>query len=66
MFLRGNNAKFQIFGTREGVMNKKHEELVNLTMKYKIKDNNLYVVKLRSCRNWLRGRIESSLGSRSK
>ena len=55
-----------MFGTREGVMNKKHEELVNLTMKYKIKDNNLYVVKLCSRRNWLRGRIESSLGSRSK
>ena len=36
-----------------------------MTLKWKIKDNNLYCVKLRKRRNWLRGTLESTLGSRS-
>ena len=60
-----SNEKFRVLGNKKGVLSKKHEEGVNLAMKYKIKDNILFETMLRKKRNWLRGRLESVLGSRS-
>ena len=58
-------GKFKILKNKRGVVQKQHDEMVSLSLKYKIKDNNLHGVKLRKKRNWLRGRIEDNLGSSS-
>ena len=65
-FLHNSDKKFKVLGKNEHIVGKKHLELSQILLKYKIKDNNLFSVKLRKKRSWLRGKIETSLGSRSK
>ena len=57
--------KFKILGNKVGVMRKQHDEIVSTTLKFKLRDNNLLVAKIRKKRNWLRRRLEEILGSRS-
>ena len=64
-FSRSTDKKLRILNNKKGVMDKKHQEMVDFNLKYKIKDNNLLGIKLRKRRNWLRGRLEENLGSRS-
>ena len=64
VFFANNQAsKFKILDKKRVESKKHHEEIVSVTIKYKIRDNNLYCEKLRKKRNWLRGYLESSLGS---
>ena len=65
-FVLKTAAKFRSLGSKKGVISKQREELVLLSLKYKIKDNNLFGVKLRRRRTWLRGRLEEGLGKKSK
>ena len=65
-FLHNSDKKFRVLGNIENILGKKHSELSKIILKYKLKDNNLFGVKLQKRRNWLRGKIETSLGSRSK
>ena len=65
-FIHNSDQKMKFLGNKNSVMIKKHEEFSKLFMKYKIKDNLLYSVKLRKKKIWLRGRAEASLGSRSR
>ena len=60
-----SNQKLRVLGNKKTVLLKKHEEGVLISLKYKLKDNILYGAKLRKMRNYLRGRIEDSLGSNS-
>ena len=60
-----SSLKFRVLGNKGEVLKKRREEGIILAMKYKVKDNILFEAKLRRNRNWLRGRIESSLGGRS-
>ena len=60
LFMQKIDSKFKALGNKEGILSKKHDEMALLTMKYKIKDNNLYGVKLRKRRDRLRGKIEST------
>ena len=46
-FMQNSISKLRILAKKGKFMEKKHEELVNLTMKHKIRDNILYGVKLR-------------------
>ena len=64
-FARSLGSKMKILGAREGVRKKQHDEFVEFSLKYKLRDNGLYGRKLRKRRNWLRGQLEASLGSRS-
>ena len=45
VFVQNQQSKFKILGERRGVREKQREDLVSLTLKYKIRDNNLYGVK---------------------
>ena len=65
VFIEGSDNKFRILGNKKGILKKKHEEFVKVNLKYKIKDNQLYGVKLRRRRDWLRRGIEDTMGSRS-
>ena len=65
MFVQNLHSKFKILGNRAGVKGKNREELVSLALKMKIRDNNLYGVKVRKRRDFLRGSLERSLGGRS-
>ena len=58
-------SKFKVLGGRVEVMGKQHDEIVSTTLKFKLRDNNLLVTKMRKKRNYLRRRMEDSLGSRS-
>ena len=60
-FVHHEAEKFRILGNKRGALKKQHEELVSVSLKYKIRDNNLYGVSLRRKRNWLRGRLEHSM-----
>ena len=57
------SSKFKTLGKNEQVV--AHEEFTRLTLKYKVRDNNLHMVKLRRRRDWLRSIIEAALGNRS-
>ena len=57
-------SKFKVLGEKRGVLTKKHEEMMSLSLNLKIKDNNLYGGKLRRKKNWLRGKLEESLGKK--
>ena len=65
MFVLNLTSKFKVLGQREEEKNKCHDDMAALAIKYKIRDNNLQGTKVRKRRNWLRGRIEHVLGSRS-
>ena len=45
-------TKFKVLGDKRGILAKKHEEMMSLSLNLKIKDNNLYGVKLRRKKNW--------------
>ena len=64
-FVLKETRKFRVLGDLKGVIKKQHEEMVSLSIKYKIKDNNQLGIKLRRRRNWLRGRLELKLGKKS-
>ena len=59
-FVHHEAEKFRILGNKRGALKKQHEELVSVSLKYKIRDNNIYGVTLRRKKNWLRGRLEHS------
>ena len=65
MFTHSFSSKFKILGNRDGVKAKQREEFIMLTLKYKMRDNGLLMVKLRKQRNGLRRQIENTLGTRS-
>ena len=66
-FVQQISNKFQTLGSnKKGVLNKHHEDMVMLSLKMAIKDNNLKGIKLRKKKNWLRGRLETILGSKSE
>ena len=39
MFIKKSQTKFKVLGKNKEVLKKKHEELVKVNLKYKIKDN---------------------------
>ena len=57
-------TKFKVLGDKRGILAKKHEEMMSLSLNLKIKDNNLYGVKLRRKKNWLKGKLEEGLGKK--
>ena len=65
MFVQNLHTKFKILGDRRGVKERQRSELVDLTLKYKIRDNNLYGIKLRKRRDYLRRKLENEMGSKS-
>ena len=64
-FVQNLHSKFKVLNTKKGVRGKNHDDLVKLALKIKIRDNNLYGVKVRKKRNYLRKVVEDSLGSKS-
>ena len=66
LFVQNLQTKFKILGDKKGVRGKQREEVMAVTMKYKVKDNNLYGIKVRRRRNYLRGKLESEMGNKSK
>ena len=63
-FILHTTNKFKAL-RRKGDIQKSREEFIMLSLKLKIRDNNLEGVKLRKKRNWLKGRLKSLLGPRS-
>ena len=64
-FVLKETKKLKTLGNSKGLVKKQHEEIVSVSLKYKIKDNNHLGVKLRRRKNWLRGRLEQTLGIKS-
>ena len=64
-FVLSLQSKFKNLGGKRGVLDKCHDDISELAIKYKIRDNILEGKKLRKRRNWLRGRLETSLGNKS-
>ena len=62
-FVQKTSEKFKSLGNKKGFIKKHRDEMVNMSLKFKIKDNNLHGIKLRKKRNWLRSRLELTLGS---
>ena len=62
MFTQNFVNKFKILGKEK---TKCHDDLMSKAMGFKIRDNNQHGTKVRKRRNWLRGRLEASLGGRS-
>ena len=60
-----NFSKFKVLGNKKGILAQKHEEIMSLSLNLKIKDNNLYGRKLRRKKNWLKGKLEDSMGKKS-
>ena len=58
--------KFRVLNDKGGILSRQREEMVSLSLKYKIKDNNLYGKKLRRKKNWLKGKISATLGEKSR
>ena len=65
IFVQNLHSKFKILGAKRGVMEKQRNELVDLTLKYKIRDNNLVGIKTRKRRDYLRRKLENEMGSKS-
>ena len=65
-FLLKETKKLKTLGNFKGIVKKQHEEMVSVSIKYKIKDNNHLGVKLRKKKNWLRGKLEQTLGNKSE
>ena len=65
-FTYNQAMKFKVLNKKKGEGKKHHEELVSLSLKYKMRDNNLYCEKLRRKRDWMRSCLESSMGGRSR
>ena len=63
-FILHTTNKFKAL-RRKGDVHKSREEFIMLSLKLKIRDNNLEGVRLRKRKNWLKGRLESLLGPRS-
>ena len=61
-FVRNSNLKFRVLGEKTGQMDRKREEFLGITLKYKIRDNILYGVKVRRKRDGLRRKLEEMLG----
>ena len=60
------DRKFKVLGERKKVLDRKHEEMVKVTLKYKIRDNDLDGVRLRKKRDRLKGKLETILGKGSQ
>ena len=66
LFILNSDSKFKVLKNKDNILGRKHKELSGIILKYKIKDNDLFGVKLRKRRDWLKGSLEKSLGNRSK
>ena len=64
-FVQNLQTKFKVLGSKRGLMGKQHDNFVSAALKLKLRDNNLHGVRIRRRRNYLRGVLEDSLGSRS-
>ena len=64
-FVMKEAAKHKNVGEGSKTKVSQRRDLLALTHKYKLKDNNLFGNKLRRKKNWLRGTLERSMGSRS-
>ena len=64
-FILHTTNKFKALKNK-GDVQKSREEFLKLSLNLKIRDNNLEGVKLRKKRNWLRGKLESLMGPRSR
>ena len=65
VFAQKSLLKLKSLGANKGVTKSQHDELIMVSLKYKIRDNNQDCVRTRRKRNWLRGRLESVLGAKS-
>ena len=65
MFVQNLHSKFKILGERRGVIEKQRSEFVSLSLKYKIRDNNLHGVKVRKKRDYLWKKLETEMGKKS-
>ena len=63
--VKKNFSKFRVLGDKRGVLDKNRRDIVSLSLTMKIKDNNLFGVKLRRKKNWLIGRLEDGMGKKS-
>ena len=61
LFVKGLQAKFKTLGDKRGVMGSQREEVMSITMRYKVKDNTLFGIKVRKRRNYIRGRLENQM-----
>ena len=46
-FIHSLHSKFKVLGDRKMDKNKQHDDMVSLTLKYKIRDNILHGIKIR-------------------
>ena len=60
MYTKKLSNKFKVLGSKQGEVMKQHEEMVSLTLKYKMRDNIHHMIKLRRRRDWLRRRISNA------
>ena len=66
IFIGKTQSKFRVLGEKEGEIKKGHNEMVKFGLKFKLKDNKLHAIKMRRRKDWLRHRLESTLGGKSK
>ena len=62
-FVMKEAAKHKNVGEGSKIKISQRRDLLALTHKYKLKDNNLFGNKLRRKKNWLRGTLERSMGN---
>ena len=65
VFVQNLIKKFKVLGDKTEMKTNCHNDIASIALKYKIRDNSLQCTKVRKKRNWLRGRVETVLGSRS-
>ena len=58
-------SKFRVLGDKKGVLAKKHDEMMSLSLSMKIRDNNLHGGRIRRRKNWLKGRLGEAMGKKS-
>ena len=66
LFVQNLNSKFKILGDKRGARDQHRSEIVSITLKYKIRDNNLHGVKVRKKRDYLYRKLESEMGKTSR
>ena len=65
LFVQNLQSKFKILGDRRGIKGKQREEVLTITMKYKVRDSTLHGIRVRRRRNYLRSKLEQEMGKRS-